>query len=470
LNKSGLRKIFADRELSSEERRSVLEDLFVFGKQNQVPYLVRMSVLLVLSTIIATAGLLSDSAAVVIGAMLVAPLMNPVMAAAGSVVMGWPKRFYASLWLILAMGIGALLLSSLITLLSPELVFIPEQVMARTRPTYYDLLIALAAGAAGAYTITRKQSSAIPGVAVAVALLPPLASAGILATTGEYDLTVRAVVLFVTNLVAMILSGALAFFAVGVSPTAARKQTASFFKSQISLFVVLTIAVSIPLWYYSDMILFNARYRAAKSEILQNWLKDNQLELTDVEILDEVRTLELTLEGPDPPVTMGELHREIMDTYFKDDPVPLQIKYTWTQKISGVWPQKGQTLEKIAEVTQASIQHLINTNWEWQKTQYDADTAVQPDGDERYILDFNKSGSVRVSADCGSRKGKFTYGTNSLGFEMSKGYFSGCRDNEAMKVFLADLVRARAASLEGHRLRITMAENKGIMFFVEAAK
>jgi hypothetical protein len=124
-----------DRGMSPEERRGVLEDLFVFGKKNQAPFLVRMAVLLILSTIIATAGLLSDSAAVVIGAMLVAPLMNPVMAAAGAVVMGWPARFYGSLWLVLAMGVGALILSSGITLVSPELVFIPDQVLAPALPT-----------------------------------------------------------------------------------------------------------------------------------------------------------------------------------------------------------------------------------------------------------------------------------------------------------------------------------------------
>jgi uncharacterized hydrophobic protein (TIGR00271 family) len=172
------RSWFSAPELSPEERRAVLEDLFVFGKANQAPFLVRQTVLLVLSTIIATAGLISDSAAVVIGAMLVAPLMNPVMSAAGAVIMGWPHRYYQALLLLAAMAAGALLLSALLTLVSPELVILPEQVLARTRPTYWDLLIALAAGSAGAYTITRKESSAIPGVAVAVALLPPLASPG----------------------------------------------------------------------------------------------------------------------------------------------------------------------------------------------------------------------------------------------------------------------------------------------------
>jgi hypothetical protein len=79
-----IRQLLSDRSLTAEECRAVLEDLFAFGKNNQAPFLFRMTVLLVLSTIIANAGLISDSAAVVIGAMLVAPLMNPVMAAAGA--------------------------------------------------------------------------------------------------------------------------------------------------------------------------------------------------------------------------------------------------------------------------------------------------------------------------------------------------------------------------------------------------
>lgn len=95
-----IQRLLADRGLTPEERREVLEDLFVFGKKNQASYLFRMSILLVLSTIITTSGLLPDSAAVVIGAMLVAPLMNPVMASAGAVVMGWPDRFYRALWLV----------------------------------------------------------------------------------------------------------------------------------------------------------------------------------------------------------------------------------------------------------------------------------------------------------------------------------------------------------------------------------
>lgn len=460
-----LQRLLADRGLTPEERRGVLEDLFVFGKHNRNPYLVRMSILLVLSTMIATAGLLSDSAAVVIGAMLVAPMMNPVMAAAGAVVMGWPGRFYGALWLVSAMGLGALLLSSLITLLSPDLVFLPEQVLARTRPTFYDLLIALAAGSAGAYTITRKETSAIPGVAVAVALLPPLASAGILVTTGEYELALRAVVLFLTNLIAMVLAGALTFMAVGVSPATARKQTAAFVRSQLSLFLVLTIAISVPLWFYSEKILFNARYKAAKSEILQSWLQASGLELMDIEILQEKKTIYLELAGPSPPVTLGELHSQLIDTGNEWATGDFSIHYSWTQKVTGIWPQAGNSMEEVAARAATSLHDLADVDWVWQSTQYNAEFAATASKQEAYTLRFADKGKFSVTAPCGKWTGKYKFGGRSLDIEMNRNWFSACRDDKSLAVFLGDLDRARAGFIESDKLQITLAGSEGIMFF-----
>ena len=458
-------KVLADRGLTPEERRGVLEDLFVFGKKNQAPYLFRMGVLLVLSTIIATAGLLSDSAAVVIGAMLVAPLMNPVMAAAGAVVMGWSGRFYASLWLVFLMGLGALLLSSALTLASPELVFLPEQVLARTRPTYYDLLIALAAGSAGAYTITRKETSAIPGVAVAVALLPPLASAGVLLTTGIFELAVRALVLFLVNLIAMVLAGAVTFIAVGVSPATSREKTAAFARSQIALFVVLTLAVSVPLWFYSEKIIFNARYLAARSEVLQDWLRESDLELKEVDILRERQILYLSLEGPEPPVNIGELHERLKKVKPVDELTGFKIEYTWTQKVTGTWPQEGRSIEEFAELAEASMVELVVNPWAWQLTQYSSDSSAHPGSGDNYVLSFKENGKFEVIASCGNWTGKFSFGGKSLSVTMDRNWFSGCRDDEALKVFLEDLNRARAAYLEGGRLKITLANGEGIMYF-----
>lgn len=459
-------KHLADKELSPEERREVLEDLFVFGKENQGPFLARMSVLLVLSTIIATAGLLSDSAAVVIGAMLVAPMMNPVLASAGAVVMGWSKRFYGATWLVLSMGAGAIVLSGFITLLSPEIVFIPEQVLARTRPTFYDLLIALAAGSAGAYTITRKESGAIPGVAVAVALLPPLASAGVLLVTGEFELAVRAVVLFFTNLVAMVLAGALTFMACGVSPASARRHSATFIKNKLWLFALLVLGISIPLYFYSEKIIFNAHYRAARSESLQSWLRENDLTLVDIEIFLEDRVVYLALEGPNPPVRIKTLFENLVqEVKLEDDTDPFTLKYAWTQKVSGSWPTSSEKIADIADDDRRQKQLLMAQDWRWELTQYDANRGSRPQNADTYILRFEERNNLTVSANCGSKKGKYTTRGKSIGIEMKRLNWFRCRDDEEFQVFLGDLQRSIEFFIEDGQLKLALSTNAGIMYF-----
>jgi uncharacterized hydrophobic protein (TIGR00271 family) len=455
-----------NRELSPEERREVLEDLFIFGKENYGPFLARMAVLMVLSTIIATAGLLSDSAAVVIGAMLVAPMMNPVMSAAGAVVMGWSSRFYGAMWLVFSMGIGALALSAFITLLAPELVFLPEQVLARTRPTFFDLLIALAAGSAGAYTITRKESSAIPGVAVAVALLPPLASAGILIMTGEFELATRAIILFLTNLIAMVLAGALTFIAVGVSPASARKRSASFIKNKLWLFFVLVVAVSVPLFFYSEKIIFNPEYRAARSETLQEWLRENDLTLTGVEITMEDSTLYLELEGPNPPVNIKKLYDRLSENMQqRGRSGPLKLKYTWTQKVSGAWPSSVSSIEDVAADQKASWGLLYANDWSWQFTQYDADRGSRPSKGHDYIVRFDSKGKVSVAADCGTVKGKYEARGKSMAVEMKKFNWFKCRNEPELEIFLGDLERGNAFYIDEGQLQISLVTDSGIMYF-----
>ena len=115
------------KKLSPEERREVLENLFVLDKKGQRPFLYRMAMLLIISKVIATSGLLSNSAAVVIGAMLVAPLMRPVMAAAAAITLAWPRRFTESLLLVVLMAISAVLIAMAMTALGPDMIFLPEQ-------------------------------------------------------------------------------------------------------------------------------------------------------------------------------------------------------------------------------------------------------------------------------------------------------------------------------------------------------
>jgi uncharacterized hydrophobic protein (TIGR00271 family) len=457
------------QELSPEERRSVLLDLFVFGKTNQVPFLFRQAVLLVLSTIIATAGLISDSAAVVIGAMLIAPLMTPVLAAAAAVVMGWPKRFTESLWLVFVMALGALAISSLMTLISPELLILPEQVLARTRPTFWDLLIALAAGSAGAYTITRKQSGAIPGVAVAVALLPPLASTGILVTSGDPELALSALVLFLTNFVAMVLSGALTFLAVGVQPAGVRARSAAFFWAQLSLFLVLTLAISIPLWVYSERVIFNADYQAARSDVLQDWLRRHNLELLGVEISREDKRLVLNLAGPQPPTaTIGELHENILDSYELEDESTFRIDFTWTQKLTGTWPAETKTPEQAARELEEIAALAYGSEWLWVRTDFADGQSTRPGSGKRYVLELEADGKLEIRADCGRVRGKMsiTRQTLDLSFPTSSNWFrAGCKKDKALEVFVSDLTTVRQMALDGDMLRLSLRDGTGVISF-----
>jgi uncharacterized hydrophobic protein (TIGR00271 family) len=464
--KFSLKEHLKHAELSPDERRQVLEDLFVFGKTKQVPFLFRMGVLLILSTIIATAGLLSDSAAVVIGAMLVAPMMNPVMAAAGAVVMGWSSRFYSAVWLVLAMGMGAVTLSCLITLLSPDIVFMPEQVLARTRPTFWDLVIALAAGSAGAYTITRKESGAIPGVAVAVALLPPLASTGVLLVAGELELALRALVLFFTNLVAMVLAGALTFMACGVSPASARRHSAGFIKKKLWLFALLVIAISVPLYFYSEKIIFNAEYRAARSEALQGWLRENDLTLTGIEIFLDRRVIYLGLEGPNPPVNIRSLHEDLAgESGLTLHELGFTINYSWTQKVEGSWPIQSDTIAVAAKSDQAQKTALLAHTWEWEFTQYDAERGSRPSAGNPYVLDFEGKGKLYATAKCGKKRGDFNARGKSISIRMKRLNWFSCRKDEEFKVFLGDLQRGTEFFIVDDQLKIPMTSESGIMYF-----
>lgn len=117
---------------------------------------------------------------IVIGAMLLAPLMTPVLALAVALVMAWPRRAARASLLVVAASVGSVLLAWAVALLMPHShVVVPYELLSRTRPTLLDLVVALAAGAAGGYALVREEvGTSLPGVAVAVALLPPLAVAG----------------------------------------------------------------------------------------------------------------------------------------------------------------------------------------------------------------------------------------------------------------------------------------------------
>ncbi|SMF97366.1 TIGR00341 family protein [Methylomagnum ishizawai] len=177
-------------------------------------------VLVTLSTVIAGFGLLSNSAPVVIGAMLVAPLMVPIVGMAFALSVGDEHLFrdasLAEFWgVVLSVAV-----SYLIGSLALDVDFGPE-IMARTVPTTYDIFVALAAGLAGAYSmVDERVNAALPGVAIATSLVPPLTVSGLCLAQGRMDLAGSAFLLFFANFLSIQLASAAIFIRFGFNRVA----------------------------------------------------------------------------------------------------------------------------------------------------------------------------------------------------------------------------------------------------------
>ncbi|MBE0609683.1 MAG: DUF389 domain-containing protein [Dehalococcoidia bacterium] len=194
-------------------------DIFREGRPD-----LRFRLLVWFSAVIATLGLIADSTAVVIGAMLVAPLLGPLMAI-GEASLGSRRRQGLIAVRALAEGaVTAIVISFVlaeVTMLSSfdVLEVLPDEVQARTRPNPLDLGIALAGGAIGAYAVARmRDSAALPGVAIATALMPPLCTVGIGLAVEDRGVWGGALLLFATNLAAIVFTAGMVFWALGLGP------------------------------------------------------------------------------------------------------------------------------------------------------------------------------------------------------------------------------------------------------------
>ena len=200
-----------------------VREVVMFEQPGLQARLVRFGALLVMASAIATFGLYADSVATVIGAMIVAPLMLPIMGLAFGISIGDGRAIWSSIAVAIGGIITAILVGYLISFLMPS-AFDPttnSQIMSRTSPRLVDLLAALATGLAGAFAIGRKDvSDTLPGVAIAISLVPPLANVGILLGSDRPDLAAGSMLLFLTNYFAILLTGSFVFGLMGFSKAA----------------------------------------------------------------------------------------------------------------------------------------------------------------------------------------------------------------------------------------------------------
>ena len=171
-----------------------------------------------LSAGIASLGLILDSAAVIIGAMLVAPLMSAIIGMGMAIIHG-DMRFLLITGTAVVKGIVIAILTGFVFGLVNFHGEATAQILQRTSPSILDLLVALISGVAAAYALCRKNvSNSLPGVAIAVALVPPLATVGVCLSIGYWSLAIGAFKLFATNLVAIVFASALVFTSFGFRP------------------------------------------------------------------------------------------------------------------------------------------------------------------------------------------------------------------------------------------------------------
>ncbi len=238
------------------------------GAQPEVDFYVMMA----LAAAIATFGLLLDSAAVIIGAMLVAPLMAAIFGLSLGVVRGDLRLLRRAATATLQGVILAIAVGVVLALIGPDTP-LPHEVMSRTRPTLLDLGVALASGAAGGYALCRKDVSAsLPGVAIAAALVPPLATVGIGLARWNGTVAGGALLLFVTNLVAIIAAGGLVFLWLGFRPIPGQEARARVFQRGMVSTVMLLVAVTVPLGILTFQSLREAVLIRTVSEALSDEL------------------------------------------------------------------------------------------------------------------------------------------------------------------------------------------------------
>lgn len=200
------------------------------------------------SVVIATMGLFLDSGAVIIGAMLVAPLMTPILALALGVVMG-DRRLLRIAAASTALGISlAVAVSFVIAWFSP-VTLLTTELESRTQPNLFDLTVAMAAGLAGAYSMVRQNlAAALPGVAIAAALVPPLAVVGITLASQRWEEARGAALLFGTNLVTITFAAALVYLTFGFfTQDDEQEERERIWQWGFLLIFVLFCVVSVPL-------------------------------------------------------------------------------------------------------------------------------------------------------------------------------------------------------------------------------
>ncbi len=287
LNEQRLTMIEQRLPLFTHALEEDFKELFLQLRENAQAHSSFIS-LMMLSSLVASLGLFLSSPAVIIGAMVLAPLMSPIISLAMALLRNDQTLLKKSLFTI-AFGIFlAISMAALLALIIPITRITPEMA-GRLHPNLLDLGVAIFSGMAGAYGHARESiMKSMPGVAIAVALVPPLCVAGIGIGWWDWQVISGAALLFLTNLVGIALAAALTFFVLGYAPIVKARRGLT-----LSLALMLTIAVPLT-WSFQTM--YNVWQVEQKIDALSLEVNDKTLHVSTVQVQIKSAETHLKLE------------------------------------------------------------------------------------------------------------------------------------------------------------------------------
>ncbi|MBX7532721.1 DUF389 domain-containing protein [Qipengyuania sp. 1XM1-15A] len=254
-----LRRYWRDKVVSDVDHKAVVAKIAL-----ECPATPRYILMIMMSAGIAILGLLLSSPAVVIGAMLLSPLMSPILGVGFALATGKQKWLRISARSLALGSIAAVLFAALIVLVSP-LQTVTEEIAARTRPNLFDLLVALFSSIAGSYAMIRGREGSIVGVAIATALMPPLAVVGFGLATFNWTVFFGALGLFFTNFLTIALTATLMARLYGFRTTLSTRQ--GWFQN-VGIFFIF-VALAIPL----GLSLRQIAWEASAQRIVKNTIE-----------------------------------------------------------------------------------------------------------------------------------------------------------------------------------------------------
>jgi uncharacterized hydrophobic protein (TIGR00271 family) len=298
-----IKEIVKDNQITPDDVPRIEDELFYEGEKRRLN-LESFAVLMFFATVIATYGVISDSTATVIGAMIVAPLMTPIMATAAALVVGKMNLAGRHLLIVLCGVIGAIFVSWLLgTIYITGVISVTtnSQIVSRVSPRLTDLYAAMAAGAVGAFAMSRKDvANTLPGVAIAIALVPPLAVVGLTLSQGAWSDAGGAFLLFLTNFLSILLAGGGVFALLGLSKASMASLKGSERRNAFIIIALGTLLVIIPLAVTSVSTGKAGLAQFHTTQASQEWLADTGYEVVSVTATSDSVVLRIAGDGSLP--------------------------------------------------------------------------------------------------------------------------------------------------------------------------